>query len=204
MAWTDEKAELLRKLRDEGRTRRQIAVAIGDSTINSIASKIKQLSIARECKSAWTDGKVELLRQLWLSGSSASECAAKLGQGLTRNAVISKVHRIGLAAFARAVVPKSRKTRALVRSRPRRQFNGLPPTRAVFAGPAVVAVPIECVGVSLLDLNQGMCKWSLGDERYCGNPAPWREPYCAGHARIAYVPASYRKRLDRQFEALAA
>ncbi len=46
---------------------------------------------------SWTDERVELLRQLWLDGKSASQISAAIGGGLTRNAVIGKVHRLGLA-----------------------------------------------------------------------------------------------------------
>ena len=45
---------------------------------------------------SWTDERVELLRQLWLDGKSASQISAELGLGITRNAVIGKVHRLGL------------------------------------------------------------------------------------------------------------
>ena len=41
----------------------------------------------------WTDERVELLRKLWSEGLSASQIAAQLG-GVTRNAVIGKVHRL--------------------------------------------------------------------------------------------------------------
>ena len=44
---------------------------------------------------SWTDERVELLRQLWLDGRSASQISTQLGHGLTRNAVIGKVHRLG-------------------------------------------------------------------------------------------------------------
>ena len=54
---------------------------------------------------SWTDEKVELLRQLWLDGRSASQISAALGQGLTRNAVIGKVHRLGLAGRAKTSSP---------------------------------------------------------------------------------------------------
>jgi GcrA cell cycle regulator len=40
----------------------------------------------------WTDERVELLKKLWADGLSASQIAARLG-GVTRNAVIGKVHR---------------------------------------------------------------------------------------------------------------
>ena len=56
---------------------------------------------------SWTDEKVELLRQLWLDGRSASQISAALGQGLTRNAVIGKVHRLGLAGRAKTPSPAS-------------------------------------------------------------------------------------------------
>ncbi len=46
---------------------------------------------------SWTDERVEHLSRLWLEGRSASQIAAALGAGLTRNAVIGKVHRLGLA-----------------------------------------------------------------------------------------------------------
>ena len=43
---------------------------------------------------SWTDERVELLKKLWADGLSASQIAAELG-GITRNAVIGKVHRLG-------------------------------------------------------------------------------------------------------------
>ena len=43
----------------------------------------------------WTDTRIERLKQLWADGRSASDIAALLG-GVTRNAVIGKVHRLGL------------------------------------------------------------------------------------------------------------
>ena len=48
---------------------------------------------------SWTDERVELLKKLWSDGLSASQIAAELG-GITRNAVIGKVHRLGLAGRA--------------------------------------------------------------------------------------------------------
>ena len=47
----------------------------------------------------WTDERVETLKKLWLDGLSASQIAKSLG-GVTRNAVIGKVHRLGLSGRA--------------------------------------------------------------------------------------------------------
>jgi GcrA cell cycle regulator len=45
---------------------------------------------------SWTDERVELLKRMWAEGQSASQIAKELG-GVTRNAVIGKVHRLGLS-----------------------------------------------------------------------------------------------------------
>jgi len=47
---------------------------------------------------AWTDDRVEKLRELWDKGLSASQIAKELAEGVTRNAVIGKAHRMGLAS----------------------------------------------------------------------------------------------------------
>ncbi|MBK1795949.1 GcrA cell cycle regulator [Devosia sp. WQ 349] len=49
----------------------------------------------------WTDDRVELLKKLWMDGLSASQIAGELGEGVTRNAVIGKVHRLKLSARAK-------------------------------------------------------------------------------------------------------
>ena len=48
---------------------------------------------------AWTDERVETLKKLWGEGLSASQIAGRLGS-VTRNAVIGKVHRLGLSGRA--------------------------------------------------------------------------------------------------------
>src|SRR3954465_11588063 len=61
----------------------------------------------------WTDDRVELLKKLWGDGLSASQIAGELG-GITRNAVIGKVHRLGLSGRAKApssAIPRPRKPR---------------------------------------------------------------------------------------------
>ncbi len=63
---------------------------------------------------SWTDERVELLKKLWADGLSASQIAAELG-GITRNAVIGKVHRLGLSGRAKSAssaAPRPRKPRS--------------------------------------------------------------------------------------------
>ena len=53
---------------------------------------------------SWTDERVELLKKMWTEGQSASQIAKELG-GVTRNAVIGKVHRLGLSNRAGGAAP---------------------------------------------------------------------------------------------------
>ncbi len=50
----------------------------------------------KEADQSWTDERVETLKTMWSDGKSASQIAKELG-GVTRNAVIGKVHRLGLS-----------------------------------------------------------------------------------------------------------
>ncbi|WP_374310440.1 GcrA family cell cycle regulator [Methylocella sp.] len=51
---------------------------------------------------SWTDERIELLQKMWLQGMSASKIASELADGLTRNAVIGKVYRLGLSGRGKA------------------------------------------------------------------------------------------------------
>ena len=67
---------------------------------------------------SWTDERVDQLKKLWTDGLSASQIAAQLG-GVTRNAVIGKVHRLGLSGRGRPTssAPRARKPK------PKRRIN---------------------------------------------------------------------------------
>jgi GcrA cell cycle regulator len=71
----------------------------------------------------WTDERVELLKKLWLEGFSASQIASELGEGVTRNAVIGKVHRLKLSGRAKPVAAAPR-----VRTTPRSAVTPRRPT----------------------------------------------------------------------------
>jgi GcrA cell cycle regulator len=88
----------------------------------------------------WTDERVETLKKLWLDGLSASQIAKHLG-GVTRNAVIGKVHRLGLSGRAAPSQPADPVFKA---PRPARPAAGAVPTsrRATAAAtPPVTEAP---------------------------------------------------------------
>ena len=65
---------------------------------------------------AWTDDRVDLLKKLWAEGLSASQIAGRLGS-VTRNAVIGKVHRLGLSGRATTSRMKSHRPRQRMASK---------------------------------------------------------------------------------------
>jgi len=171
---------------------------------------------------SWTDERVELLRQLWLDGKSASQISAALGAGLTRNAVIGKVHRLGLAGriktsspstSASPSVPRGPSTPRRISHRPSSGGGGMRVVRgntalAMLADPELDAQPVRLdedvvvpmsLRVTIVELKEEMCRWPLGDPttaefRYCGAHAPGVGPYCAHHGKLAYQPAQDRRR----------
>ena len=69
---------------------------------------------------SWTDERVEVLKKMWGEGQSASVIAKELG-GVTRNAVIGKVHRLGLSNRVTSTTAKpaaKEKAKAQVRAKP--------------------------------------------------------------------------------------
>lgn len=158
---------------------------------------------------SWTDERVELLKKLWAEGLSASQIAAQLG-GVTRNAVIGKVHRLNLSGRAKQAssTPRPRKARSASPHRPSRSYVSGNTALKVHAQPQPrrqTTVPIEdlvvpiSLKVSLLALNDQMCKWPIGDPgaedfHFCGHRNFNAMPYCEYHSRLAYQPASDRRR----------
>lgn len=162
---------------------------------------------------SWTDERVELLRKLWLEGLSASQIANTLSNGITRNAVIGKVHRLGLSGRIKASAPSLPRPRSKP-IRPAAPRHAAPAVRgntalALKAHPVEILepAPIEDVvipiseRVTIMELKEAMCRWPLGDPtsaefRFCGAKKPLETigPYCAYHSRIAYQPVQDRRR----------
>lgn len=148
----------------------------------------------------WNDERVTLLRKLWAEGLSASQIAKQLG-GVTRNAVIGKVHRLGLAGRATPSRPAKRPVRT---ARPRVMGPSAPRLRPPSMLPTVVIPDLEPMtfedgkAASVLTLSDNMCKYPIGDPTdasfaFCGRGSSFG-PYCQDHARLAYQPSQAKKR----------
>jgi GcrA cell cycle regulator len=156
----------------------------------------------------WTDERVETLKKLWSEGLSASQIAAELG-GVTRNAVIGKVHRLGLSGRAKSpstAAPRPRKprTHGQVLRVARPSVRGNTALAHVYeldveAEPELVdnVIPLG-QRRTLLELTEETCRWPIGDPGhadffFCGGRTVSSLPYCAYHCRVAYQPANLRR-----------
>lgn len=147
----------------------------------------------------WTPARVDTLKSLWSEGLSASQVAKSLG-GVTRNAVIGKIHRLGLSGRAAGgVIRRTALPRPL---RPERPRLVAPPLRLPRVPTASVVATPEGPGLagSLVQLAAHACKWPLGDPKaedfsFCGRRTEFG-PYCAGHQQTAHQPRRLRPLAD--------
>src|SRR5262249_21047386 len=156
----------------------------------------------------WSSERIELLKRCFHAGLSCSQIAREIG--VTRNAVIGKMNRLGLSRpkdvlggqleRRRAASPALPKTPRTWRpKRPRLNiFAQHEMLIAAFPGPQPRAedIPIyNGCGCTLLELSQGKCRWPISSPGgkgfyFCGNEPVKGLPYCPGHARIAYRPTA--------------
>ena len=171
---------------------------------------------------SWTDERVELLKKLWTEGLSASQIAGRLGSGVTRNAVIGKVHRLNLSGRAqpqRMAQPRAPRKPREPSLATRAGGGGLPslptagntalrPVMRASVQPRPQALPepepLRLVDLSqdgrvtILHLSDKTCKWPIGDPGseefcFCGHGPREGSPYCEYHARLAYQPLQDRR-----------
>jgi GcrA cell cycle regulator len=155
---------------------------------------------------SWTDERVGTLKKLWLDGLSASQIAKQLG-GVTRNAVIGKVHRLGLSGRAAPSQPTRTVFKAPRPARPAPVASPVIRRAEPVSTPAQMPVVLreETPGsATVLTLGAHMCKWPIGDPSsdsftFCGRRTGGDEgPYCREHSRVAYQPVQKKgaKRSD--------
>ena len=168
--------------------------------------------MSTEAVITWTDDRVENLKKLWQEGLSASQIAGRLG-GVTRNAVIGKVHRLGLAGRATTSRPKLHRprrpaaaTQKRLTAKPRFAQTGNTAFRALYQGDAEPYTPQfeelvipEKERKYITTLTDSCCRWPIGDPQhadfhFCGKGKVTGLPYCEFHARRAFQPPQARRR----------
>jgi GcrA cell cycle regulator len=112
----------------------------------------------------WTDEKISELTGMWSAGLTAGAIGKQLG--ITKNAVVGKVHRLGLKSRPSPIRQKSIAKHVAEKPAPR-----------IF---------------TLADMSPQTCRWPSGDPKHadfrcCGRRVSEGKPYCPEHCDIAYV-----------------
>ncbi len=113
---------------------------------------------------AWTPEKVKLLKKLWSKGKSTVEIGRELG--ISKNAVVGKVHRLELAARPSPIKKNETQKKEIQQPKPDH--------------------------MTLMDLKLNSCRWPIGDPQdpdfhFCGENTVTGKPYCPNHCKIAYT-----------------
>lgn len=168
----------------------------------------------------WTEERIEKLKKLWAQGLSATQIATQLG-GVSRNAIIGKVHRLSLpgrsksggrtASSSTPKVPRApattvRRTPSVPQIPQKEKRIAKPPSLTAEEKTKVEeAKQKEHIAHMMLvsprlqmeALTERTCKWPVGDPLkddffFCGCDASG-SPYCTYHQRLAYQPVSERR-----------
>lgn len=131
----------------------------------------------------WTEPRTEKLKELWTLHLSASQIAEEIGDGITRSAVLGKVHRLELEphgpsprapyrTFARIIAPR------------RKPAAKAPEPESVFTGP---------LNITFVDLQPNHCRYPVTDSPphlFCGQPKARGASYCHHHYGITHSVGS--------------
>lgn len=137
--------------------------------------------------SPWTDERIDLLKLRWAEGLSASLISDEMG--MTRNAIIGKIHRLHLEARRVTVrLPDMR----IYSPHKQVRFRAVKPKSAI-EPEMLVGEPAPNPVYSINALTRTSCRWPYGDPgtaefHFCGAPALNRRPYCGPHHHLAYQP----------------
>lgn len=162
----------------------------------------------------WTEENSAALEKLWAEGLSASQIAGRLG-GVTRNAVIGKVHRLGLSGRAttnrtprqKAARPAQRHVwKNQARAEKRAVFAKLPPMPVL---PPPKDRPTPANLFTIVELEDNQCRFFYLDPAktprgYCGTKTVSGTSYCAECAALMFTPANPRQRVRQERERVMA
>ncbi len=117
-------------------------------------------------ETGWTEERIDRLGKLWQEGSSTAAIGKLLG--ISKNAVVGKVHRLKLKGRPSPISGGSRSPQPKQKAPPR-----------IY---------------TMEDLSSQTCRWPSGDPQhedfqFCGRPPTPGKPYCAKHCDAGYATA---------------
>jgi GcrA cell cycle regulator len=138
----------------------------------------------------WTEANIDLLKRLWSEGATSRECGLILG--ISRNAVLGKVHRLDLAERAPSpprfkVLKSGLKIKRI--PKPQKQIPQVAPLVALIIAKPRPAAP-KSAKLSLLDLTNETCRWPQGHSNFtfCSHSPRAGSSYCEYHFKLGFLP----------------
>lgn len=183
--------------------------------------------MSAEHDGGWTEERVAQVLRMRAAGDSAGTIAKALGGGVSRSAVIGKLHRLKVEAPAerKATAPGSEVMRRIRREgagKPAVRFGAVPPTPTqaevdakrieLAAGLRASArhfeTPADAQPIPLIGRGWGRCAWPMGtparpaEQMCCGRATGPDESWCADHRKLAFAPtphmgSKYERQLRR-------
>lgn len=147
----------------------------------------------------WTDDLIEQLKKLYASELTASQIATEMNCGLTRNAIIGKVHRLGLPLRGvKFHVPKMKSVKVKkTRTDPyAKRWGAIDPDLKPPNMSELRCVEVVSRGLTFEQLGRNDCRWPEGDRApytFCGN-LKFQGSYCAGHHFLSIGPGTSSER----------
>jgi len=139
---------------------------------------------SKNIRQTWTAERIDLLKIYVTEGLSCAQIAGRIG--VSRNAVIGKLNRLGLSRGRPPAAPRTRTGGPMRRPQVLTQRLML---KAVFSSEPIADNVVSVEPCTLLNLAPRKCRWpisSKADFTFCGNTTADGLSYCAGHARMAY------------------
>lgn len=144
----------------------------------------------------WTEESVAELCRLWEKGLTANEIAKRLG--VTKNAIVGKVHRLCLKARPSPIKSKTDENEAPAVEVEENSVVVDPVEETINEVVVVEDVveektkKMEKGKIKLIELDSHTCRWPVGDPRdedfgFCGKKVRVGQTYCDEHSAIAYV-----------------
>ena len=206
-SWTDDKLDVLKKMHADGATVAEITLRVSAKNTRAVTDKLREIGLGPGLQTLtpgffWTEDKTAQLLKLHGEGHSCSAIGRVLG--CSRNAVIGKIHRMGLS-HSRTVVYKPSPQRArpvkpslqrvrLVKAKTATRREQVAEMRAE---PLPPRQETDIARKRLVDLEPGDCRFPVGDPGtsnfgFCAAPAVVGTKYCKHHFVRCFQPPPVR------------
>ena len=196
--WTGERLERMKAAAEAGKTLGQFCRENNEKHSSSykLAKRLGIVFAEHKPITSWTDERIEKLCQLWRDGYSATQIAKEIG-GLTRSAVLGKLHRMNLTAdnrashpsMPRALAGQARPRKSLAVKRDRYAGAGMNMKRSKPSDkspPVHSQLPPTTGTKTLVELNRRDCRFVCDDGLFCASPTHNETSWCAAHHRVVF------------------